>query len=200
MTPSQTAATYDRIAQHWDHAGFDHSNGMAQHERALAFVSARGSALDVGCGSSGRIVSLLLQKGFRVEALDLSPEMLRRAKRHHPDVTFHHADICTWEIDEPFDFISAWDSIWHVPLGHQTAVVDKLCRGLSSGGVLIFSSGGVYAPDEVTGTCFGQALYHASPGIPALLRTIEDAGCHCRHLEFDAGPDDKHVYFIVQRP
>lgn len=200
MTPSQTAATYDRIAQHWDHTGFDHSNGMAQHERALAFVSTPGSALDVGCGSSGRIVSLLLRRSYRVEALDLSSEMLRRARRHHPDVTFHHADICTWEIDKPFDFISAWDSIWHVPLEHQIAVVDKLCRGLSSGGVLIFSSGGVYAPDEVIGTCFGQALYHASPGIPALLEAIEDSGCHCRHLEFDAGPDDKHVYFIAQRP
>lgn len=35
MTPAQTAAAYDKIARHWDHDGFDHTNGIAQHERAL---------------------------------------------------------------------------------------------------------------------------------------------------------------------
>lgn len=199
MLPSQTAAIYDKIAEHWDHPGFDHSNGIAQHHRALGFVSASGSALDVGCGSNGRIVSMLLQRGFVVQGLDISPEMLRRARRHNPSVTFHHADICTWILPRAFDFISAWDSIWHVPLAAQLSVLRKLCAGLSPGGVLIFTSGGVYEPDEVTGDCFGQPLYHAAPGIPALLRAIEESGCFCRHLEFDAGPDDKHVYLIAQR-
>ena len=122
MNPSQTAAIYDKIAQHWDNPDFDHSNGVAQHDRALGFVSTIGAALDVGCGSNGRIVSMLLQRGFEVEALDLSPEMLRRASLHNPGVTYHHADICTWEFHKLFDFISAWDSIWHVPLEAQIAV------------------------------------------------------------------------------
>lgn len=199
MTPAQTAATYDQIAQYWDHPGFDKSNGVSQHERALRFVSAVGSALDVGCGSNGRIVSLLLSRGFLVEALDLSSEMLRRAKLHHPEVSFHHADICEWAFHKQFDFISAWDSIWHVPLEAQLAVVRKLCGGLAPGGVLILTSGGVYAPEEVTGTCFGQPLYHAAPGIPALLAAIDASCCVCRHLEFDGGPSEKHVFLIAQR-
>jgi hypothetical protein len=64
--------------------------------------------------------------------------------------------------------------------------------------VLIFSAGGVYAPDEVTNPCFGEPLYHATPGIPAMMRAIEESTCNCRHLEFDGGPGDKHVYIIVQ--
>lgn len=199
MTPSQIAATYDRIAPHWDDPAFDRTNGMAQHARALGFVRAVGSALDVGCGSSGRIVSLLVDHGFHVEALDLSAEMLRRARRHHPGLTYHHADICTWEFEQRYDFISAWDSIWHVPLTRQLEVIRKLCGGLAPQGVLIFTTGGVDAPDEVMGTCFGQPLYHAAPGIPAILRVLEASSCQCRHLEFDAGPDDKHVYLIAQR-
>ncbi|MBL8300708.1 MAG: class I SAM-dependent methyltransferase [Rhodanobacteraceae bacterium] len=199
MTPAQTAATYDKIAKHWDNPDFDRSNGIAQHHRALGFVSTFGSALDVGCGSSGRIESLLLQQGFSVEAIDLSSEMLRRAKLHNPSVTFHHADICQWTLPRTYDFISAWDSIWHVPLDAQLGVVRKLCAGLSVGGVLILTSGGVYVPDEVVGSCFGHPLYHAAPGIPALLSAIQDTGCLCRHLEFDAGPNDKHVYLIAQR-
>lgn len=198
MTPQQTAATYDQIAEHWDCPEFNHDNGIAQHERALQFVSTHGAALDIGCGSSGRIIDLLLRRGFEVEGLDLSSEMLKRAKRHHPNVRFHQADICAWEFPKRYDFISAWDSIWHVPLEQQLVVLRRICDRLAPGGVLIFTTGGVEAPDEVTHPCFGQPLYHAAPGIPAVLRTLEESGCACRHLEYDQYPE-KHVYVIAQR-
>jgi SAM-dependent methyltransferase len=199
VTPEQTAAAYDRICLHWDEPRFNHSNGIEQHKRALGFVSEFGSALDIGCGSNPRIINLLLQSGFDVEALDLSEGMLKRARKHHPELTFHHADICQWEFHKRFDFISAWDSIWHVPLQDQGDVISKLCAGLEDQGVMIFTTGGTYTAGEVTNPCFGQPLYHAAPGIPAILRTIEESGCQCRHLEFDGGPKDKHVYLIVQR-
>lgn len=35
--------------------------------------------------------------------------------------------------------------------------------------------------------------------IPGLLDVIREAGCMCRHLEFDQTPQ-KHLYVVVQRP
>ncbi len=198
MTPEQTASSYNQIAEHWDCQEFDLNNGIPQHERALQFVSKFSRALDIGCGSSGRIIELLLKRGFEVEGLDVSQEMLKRAQRHHPDVQFHLADICSWKFQKDFDFISAWDSIWHIPLNAQLSVLRKICSGLTQGGVFVFTTGGVEKPDEITHPCFGQPLYHAAPGISAVLRTIEEAGCLCRHLEYDQHPE-KHVYVIVQR-
>lgn len=198
MTPEQIASSYDQIAQHWDCPEFDHCNGIQQHERALQFLSGCGKALDVGCGSSGRIIDLLLKHGFEVEGLDISSGMLKRAKKHHPNVRFYQADICTWEFPQSYSFISAWDSIWHVPLNQQLSVLRRISDGLASGGVLIFTTGGVDKPDEVTNPCFGQPLYHAAPGISALLSTLEQANCSCRHLEYDQYPE-KHVYVIAQR-
>jgi hypothetical protein len=32
----------------------------------------------------------------------------------HPDTTFHHTDISSWEFTRKLDSISAWDSIWHL--------------------------------------------------------------------------------------
>lgn len=197
MTPAQTAATYDRIAKHWDGPGFNRANGIAQHERALAFLGRAGAALDIGCGASGRIIELLLARGFAVEGLDLSREMLARAARRHPAVRFHHADICTWTFPHAYDFVSAWDSLWHVPLERQLAVLARVCGQLSPGGVLIFTTGGVERAEEVTNPCFGEPLYHAAPGIPAVLRMIEAAACRCRHLEYDQYPEN-HVYLVVQ--
>ena len=199
MEPRETAATYDRIAHHWADDAFPAANGIAQHERALRFLGRPGLAIDIGCGSSGRFSDLLLARGFAVEALDFSAEMIALAKEKHPQVLFHHADICTWQFPKGYDFISAWDSIWHVPLDRSLAVVEKLCAGLNPGGVLIFTSGGVDAPEEVTNPCHGEPLYHAAPGIPQLLRLVDRCGCICRHLEYDQHPE-RHLYLIVQKP
>lgn len=198
MTPEQTALTYDKIASHWDCPAFNNQNGIWQHERALQFVSSVGDALDVGCGSNGRIINLLLNRGFRAEGLDISEEMLRRARRHHPEVRFHLADICVWEFPKRYGFISAWDSLWHVPLERQLDVLRKVLAGLVPGGVLIFTTGGVESPEEVTNPCYGQPLYHAAPGIPAIMRTLEESGCSCRHLEYDQYPE-RHVFIIAQK-
>lgn len=198
MTPQQIAAAYDKIADHWDCPEFNFHEGIAQHRRALQFAPEQGLALDVGCGASGRFIELLLKQGFAVEGLDLSSAMLARAKRRHPQLLFHQADICLWQFPQRYDFISAWDSIWHVPLAEQLAVLRKLCDGLNSGGVLIFTTGGVEQADEITNPCFEQPLYHAAPGIPAILHTLSQADCACRHLEFDQYPE-KHVYLIAQR-
>jgi len=198
MKASDTAATYDKIAGHWASGTFPAENGIAQHERAIRFLGRPGSAIDVGCGGSGRIMDLLLARGFSVEGLDLSGEMLALAKARHPDVDFHQADICTWEFPKSYDFISAWDSIWHAPLDQHPAVLAKLCAALNPGGVLIFTSGGLDGPGEVTNPCHGQPLYHAALGIPQLLRLIDQYGCICRHLEYDQYPE-LHLYLIIQR-
>ncbi len=198
MTPQRTAQNYDRLANHWNSDAFNRQNGIAQHRRALQFVPERGAALDVGCGSSGRIIELLLAEGFAVEGMDFSEEMIRLARTRHPDVVFYHDDICQWELPRSYDLISAWDSIWHVPMDDHEAVLTKLCRGLGDGGVLIFTSGGLDAPGEACNPCLGQPLYHAALGIPRLLELVAEEGCVCRHLEYDQHPE-LHLYLIVQK-
>lgn len=198
MTPEQTASTYNEIAFHWDCPEFNRENGIRQQERALQFLSRVGDALDIGCGSNGRIISLLQNRGFVVEGLDISEEMLRRARKHHPKVRFNLADICVWKFPKRYIFISAWDSIWHIPLQQQLGALRKVLSGLAPGGVFIFTTGGVESPEEITNPCFGQPLYHATPGIPAILRTLEESGCSCRHLEYDQYQEN-HVYDIAQR-
>jgi len=141
---------------------------------------------------------LLLSHGFEVEGLDLSERMLELARQRHPDVTFHHADICRWTPDGRYDFISAWDSIWHVPMAEQAAVLDKLLGCLQPGGVCIFTIGGLDEPGEKTDAAMGPEMYYSTLGISKVLQLMEAAGCVCRHLEYDQYPEP-HVYLIAQR-
>lgn len=198
MTPKETARSYDQIADHWDSDQFNRENGLSQHKRALQFLKERGSAIDIGCGSSGRIIDLLLEEGFEVEGLDISAEMLRLARMRRPNLTYHQADICEWSFEHRYNFISAWDSIWHVPLRDQASVLEKLCHALDDGGVLIFTSGGLDTPGDVTNPFLSQPLYHAALGIPKLLEILSENQCVCRHLEYDQFPEP-HIYLIAQR-
>lgn len=198
MLPSQVAESYDRIAARWADPSFNPNNGIEQHQRALSFVLSKGKALDVGCGCNGRFVHLLTSNGFALEGLDLSSEMLRIARKAHPHVVYHQADICEWTVPGPYDLITAWDSIWHVPLDKQAAVLLKLCHALAAGGVLIFSAGGVEAPGEIRDEHMGVPMYHASLGVPRICSVLVEGGCALRHFEYDQYPQP-HVYVIAQR-
>jgi len=76
MGPLDVAKSYDQIADHWAGDRFPRDNGIAQHERAITFTDLRGPALDIGCGSSGRLIDLLQEHGFCPEGLDISSRML----------------------------------------------------------------------------------------------------------------------------
>jgi hypothetical protein len=52
----------------------------------------------------------------------------------------------------PYDLITAWDSIWHVPLQKQAAVLLKLCHALAEGVVIIFSDASVSLRSAVEGS------------------------------------------------
>lgn len=198
MDPINTGLAYDCIAEVWNSDTFNRKNGIVQHDRAVEFSKSRGRALDVGCGSSGRIIDLLIRHGFQTEGLDISPKMIELARRRHPGVTFHHADICRWEVPVRYDFISAWDSIWHVPLAKNKSVLKKLLGSLTPGGVCIFTTGGVEDPGEKTVASMGPEVYYSVLGIPGTLEVLAECDCICRHLEYDQYPE-LHLYIIAQK-
>jgi SAM-dependent methyltransferase len=197
MTPTDVGRSYDAITHQWE-APERPFSGLPQHQRAMQFLKARQHALDVGCGCDGRLIDYLRAQGFQVEGVDVSERMVALARQRHPDVRFHHADICGWELPRKYDFITGWDSIWHVPLAEQDGVLRKLCDGLNSGGVLIFTMGGTDQPGEVQDAHMGVPMYTATMGIAKMLGLLTECGCVCRHLEYDQYPQ-LHVYIIAQK-
>jgi len=198
MKPVEIADTYDKLADRWASSQFPRDNGLAAHRRALAFVPGRRHALDVGCGSSGRIAQLLLDAGHTVDAIDVSPRMIQLASARHPEVTFTCADICTWALPRQYGFITAWDSIWHVPLRDHAGVLAKLLNGLGPLGVCLFTMGGLDAPGEKTDAAMGPPAYYSTLGINGVIELVTRNQCVLRHFEFDQHPAS-HVYVIVQR-
>ncbi|XOV88081.1 MAG: class I SAM-dependent methyltransferase [Pseudomonadota bacterium] len=189
---------YDKIVDLWREDRFNNENGVTQHVRALAFLSATGTALNVGCGGNTRFNALLRGAGLTIHGIDVSAGMLAMARENDPEVTLLQADIVDWALPQSYEFITAWDSLWHVSLDSQTAVMSKLMANLPVGGVFIFSAGGLDSASEHTDAAMGPEVYYSTLGIPETLRLVGACDCVCRHMEFDQYPE-KHVYYIVQK-
>ena len=198
MKPEETGSHYDRIAPLWQKQHSYSTYGIAALERAITFVESKSIALDIGCGSSGRFIEVLIRSGFTPIGVDISAEMISLARERHPKVTFYMEDICTWQFPQKYDLISAWDSTFHLPLAEQKPVLKKMCEGLNAHGVVLFTCGGTSEPDEISGGFEGETFDYSTLGVNTFLRLLMEFGCTCKHVEYDQYPEN-HVYIIAQK-
>lgn len=196
MNTSDIGRQYDKLAAWWNDRHFASDYGVLQVKRALGFAPSGGAALDVGCGSGGRLVQRLQEGGFNVTGVDASAQMIGLARANHPDGAFIQSDISDWDTDARFDFILAWDCLFHLPLNMQKPVLSKLCGLLAGGGVLIHTFGD--AVGEHVDTWRGQAFHYSSIGIAQNIDVLRENGMSIRHLELDQFPE-KHVYMISKK-
>ncbi len=127
-------ADFDRLALLADGNGFDHN--VYYHDFLLRHLPARcANALEVGCGT-GRFARALAERAENVLAVDLSPQMLRRAREQSPisNLKFEIGDVTEFELPaEHFDCIVSIATLHHLPL---EAVLLKLKDALRPTGVL----------------------------------------------------------------
>ncbi|MDZ4817245.1 MAG: class I SAM-dependent methyltransferase [Verrucomicrobiota bacterium] len=198
MDPQKTGEAYDKIAEWWQEQHVNSSYGLPALKRALEFSTTRGKALDVGCGSSGRFLRKFDDFGYVPVGVDISAKMIESAKRLDPEFEFHCANIVDWEIPTKFDLITAWDSTFHLPLECQEMVLEKMCRALTDNGVILFTCGGTWEPEEISGNFQGQTFEYSTLGISSYLSQLEKHGVLLRHLEYDQWPEN-HVFIIGQK-
>lgn len=187
---------YDKIAIHWDEELKDSHYGLKQLELALQFVENKEKALDVGCGSGGRFIFKLRKEGFQVTGIDVSFEMIQLAKTKHPQCEFIHENILNWNLEEKYDLILAWDSLFHLPLNEQENVLKKLCNSLKINGIIFYTFGD--AVGEHYSDWHNEKFYYSSIGINENLKILMENNCECKHLALDQFPQS-HVFLIAKK-
>ena len=65
--------------------------------------------LDVACGTGNHIQ--YLKQHYSVQGLDSSPEMLRIARKKHPEIVFHRGDMTSFKLKNRFDIIRAYSAL-----------------------------------------------------------------------------------------
>ena len=108
---------------------------IQQHKR-----SPGNGLLDVACGTGGHIA--YLKRNYSVEGLDISPLMLRLARKKHPDVVFYRRDMTNFRLTKEFDVVTClFSAIGHVKTRRRLDLaVRAMARHLKPGGVLVVES------------------------------------------------------------
>src|SRR5258708_99501 len=74
--------------------------------------------LDIACGA-GAGAHVLASRGgaASVDGVDISPEAISHAREHYhsPRITFQVGDIALYSPEQPFDLITCFETIEHVP-------------------------------------------------------------------------------------
>lgn len=131
---TKEAAFYDAIYSFKDYEReADYLHELIEQHRRWA----GGSLLDVACGTGSFIGPLQLY--YRIEGVDLSPDMLKIARERYPDVPLHEGDMADFNLNKQFDVIICMGSA----IGYMKSVVRMqqavatMARHLSYSGVLV---------------------------------------------------------------
>jgi len=117
-----------------------------------------GKALDVACGA-GRNSIFLASAGYRVDAIDISPEGLKKARQSASEQGLE-VNWIEHDFDRPYSFDSDYDVIlvmWYVNLG----LLRRLCDCLAPGGILLCEEH-LITDEDVIGP--GSDNYRVAPG------------------------------------
>ena len=177
------AAAYNKIAG-W----FDSNRTRVLIEgpylEALAQAVPPGaSVLDLGCGTGEPILRYLVERGHTVLGVDASAAMIDIASARFRGTHFVVADMRQLALDETFDAVIAWHSLFHLPHADQRAMFPTFAQLLRPGGVLVFTSGS--EAGEAWSENGGETLYHASLDLHEYRSLLETHGFQVLQLAVD---------------
>ncbi len=147
---ARVRSAYDTVAESYAEVladtGFEAPLDMAMIEEFIARLRAAPGrkVVDAGCGA-GRLSAHLSGAGLDVTGVDLSPGMVRVARRHHPRLSFEVGELADLPAaDAAADGILAWYSIIHSAPAELPAIAREFWRVLRPGGLALvaFQAGG----------------------------------------------------------
>ncbi|MDO8638256.1 MAG: class I SAM-dependent methyltransferase [Candidatus Daviesbacteria bacterium] len=94
--------------------------------------------LEIGCGI-GAFAKILNERGFKVNATDVSPFIVERARQIHPSINFELLDIeKDIKTNRKYDYIFAFEVVEH--LRSPVKALKNIKKILNNKGILIFST------------------------------------------------------------
>lgn len=149
---------FDSIAllpeENWNHNAHYHRYLISQIPKQSQQV------LEIGCGT-GRFSRLLAQHAERVLAIDLSPVMIRVARKRsklYPNIDFVNVDVMAYQFpDNQFDYIAILTTLHHLPIG---AILKRIRKALKPGGIFVCLD--LYERSSLTDFLFEGVAFPAS--------------------------------------
>ena len=186
---------YDRIAERYT-AGRAEFVSLPYLERFSALMTPGGRVLDLGCGSGIPASRFLIEQGFRVVGIDISPRMVELARKSVPEATFEVRDMLSLQPSEiRVEGIVALYSIFHVDREKHQALLRLLRSCLGEDGVVLLTMGA----SEWEGSepdFHGASMFWSHFGPERNLSMLNAAGFTVDLDEIDTSGGERHQVLL----
>ena len=175
-------------------------------DRFAARVRDRGLVCDIGSGP-GQVARYLFERGVQVCGVDLSTEMVERARALNPGIEFQQGNMFSLKIEDgAWSGISAFYAIVNIPPDYVVDALREFHRVLAPGGLLLLAfhlGDEVLHRDEFLGNKVSIDFYF----FPAdrIRAALQAAGFEIEELiERDPYPEVEHpsrrAYIFARKP
>ncbi len=127
--------TYDALAPEYEEKSVIREDFNAKViDRFVPFIKTGKEVLDVGC-AVGLDIALFSAKGFFPTGVELSPEMVLRARKRNPGIKIIEGDFSSVSLDKKYDAIYAQSFIHLFPKEKAIRIFKKMKDFLKVGGI-----------------------------------------------------------------
>ncbi len=138
MEQQEVIRFFDHCAPSWD-ADMVRSEPVLQTILDNAGIRSGIDVLDVACGT-GVLFPDYLQRGVAsLTAIDISPEMVKIARKKFPQLKILCGDVETAEFEHPFDAVVIYNAFPHFP--EPARLIGRLAKWVRPGGRLTVAHG-----------------------------------------------------------
>jgi cyclopropane fatty-acyl-phospholipid synthase-like methyltransferase len=186
---------YDRIAEAYA-TQRDTFKSLPYLERFAAMLPPGGRVLDIGCGAGLPAARYLVEHGFGVTGIDISPRMVELARKNVPAGVFEVRDLLSLQHAEyAVAGIVALYSVFHVSRDEHESLFRVLRSYLREGGALLVTMGA----DEWEGTetdFHGTQMFWSHFGSGQNRELVETAGFRIEADEIDTSGGERHQVLL----
>jgi ubiquinone/menaquinone biosynthesis C-methylase UbiE len=198
-------ATYNKIARKYAQQYSSVVSDYSYINKFLSYLPKGAKILDVGCGP-GNFTNYLQKKGFNIEGIDLSREMIKIAKLKNPQGHFKIMDMRKLKYDDAsFEGLLAAHSLIHIPSGEIPQTLKEFYEILKPGGaMMIIAQEG--EPDKIVNEPLkkDEKIFINFFSPKRLSNFVTDAGFQIEYIKEVKRPNpyllgDKAIYLIARK-
>lgn len=181
-----------------------HESRSAEPGSELRGLTARlldgDAVLDIGCGAGVPIARSLAVR-YRVTGVDMSPEMVRRARRNVPTGVFVCADVMSFRLPpSSFDAAVALYSVFHLPREEHARLFRRVHGWLKPGGYFLCTLSHQGEEGYTEPDFHGATMYWSNYGLDEYVDILTEVGfdvLETRSVGRDRGED--HPLVLARR-
>ncbi len=208
MNPNQeTISTWNKIAHLYEEKFMNLDLYNDSYDRFCALISKKASILEVGCGP-GNISNYLLNKQptFKIEGIDIAPNMIDLAQKNNPTAQFQIMDIRSIrDLNKTYQAIIAGFCIPYLAMKEVQQFMDHCAKLLVNKGILYLSFvEGNYGKSKFQTGSTGDRIFFHYYETDYLLKLLNDQKFHLmERLELpyqkSASEIETHIILIAKK-